>query len=136
MENDVTKRIVVIDDDPLFLEYMTAVLVRGRFLVLPFADPGAALAAMERDRPDLVIADIFMPDIDGFELLKMLEKRFPGLPLISISGSHWNFGNTYLRAITNLGAFAALPKPIEAGALLAAVEASFAASSGSSPVQS
>jgi len=66
---------------------------------------------------DLVITDIFMPEMDGLEMIISLRKSRPSLPIVAISGAD----EQYLKLAVGLGARAALAKPLPMTKLLEAV---------------
>jgi CheY-like chemotaxis protein len=79
-------RILIVDDEPLVLE-TTAAIVRGfGFSVRAASDGFAALKILREVLPDLIIADLRMPNMSGFELLSIIRRRFPHIPTIAISG--------------------------------------------------
>jgi two-component system OmpR family response regulator len=65
-------RILVVDDHPNIVDMLATVLKFHGFVVSSAGTAGEALAAAERDRPDLVILDVMLPDGDGFELCRRL----------------------------------------------------------------
>lgn len=79
-------RILVADDNADMREYPST-LLNQRFTVECVADGQAALTAVERATPDLVISDVMMPGLDGFGLLRALRQnpRFAALPFIMLS---------------------------------------------------
>ncbi|MDT8068110.1 MAG: response regulator [Terriglobia bacterium] len=80
------KSILLVDDEPNIRLVLGAILERAGFAVTAAEDGFAALRAIQRCRPDLVITDLRMPDMNGFELLSVLRARFPELPTVAISG--------------------------------------------------
>ncbi len=84
------------------------------------ADNGrSALATIAAEHPRFVLLDIWMPEIDGIELLRQIEERHPGTSVIVISG-HGNI-ETAVRA-TQLGAVDFIEKPFSLEGLLQRVE--------------
>lgn len=84
-----TARIVVVDDQPENVALLGRMLARGGYTdVVGFSDPLAALAAIERDEPDLVLLDLHMPTLDGFAVLARLRARDPQrfLPVLVLTG--------------------------------------------------
>lgn len=75
-------RIILADDNLDMREYL-ARLLRERWDVEAVADGAAALAAIERDPPDLVVSDVMMPELDGFGLLRAIRSN-PALRLIPV----------------------------------------------------
>ena len=72
-------RILVVDDDPGLLRLLTIRLRAENYEVEAVESAAAALAACVRFRPDLVITDLRMDQMDGIGLLKELQSRWPGL---------------------------------------------------------
>src|SRR5580700_5586666 len=63
-------KILVVDDSPVNRELIAAVLRRGQHQVLEAADGAEALKLVRTDRPSLVICDILMPTMDGYEFVR------------------------------------------------------------------
>jgi DNA-binding NtrC family response regulator len=113
--------VVVIDDHPEHLDYLASLLRRCGYAVDAFLSAKAALRHIERNPPSLVITDVFMPGIDGFEVLKDLKRARPALPIIAVSGSGPQNRALFLNAMQELGARAGFAKPLDMHALLDAV---------------
>src|SRR5215472_4431271 len=64
--------ILIIDDQSLHRQYLTQVLAAGSYRLLEASDGAEGLATIRRERPHLVITDILMPKMDGYELLHRL----------------------------------------------------------------
>lgn len=121
MQNTSAAPIVVIEDHPEYLDYLATLLRRAGYAVAPFKAAGAALEFLRHHPASIVITDVFMPEMDGFEVLSQVRRWFPALPIIAISGDGPSIGQMFLDAMRHLGACAALTKPIDAAALLAAI---------------
>jgi len=78
-------RILVVDDDPGLLRLLTIRLRAENYEVEAVESAAAALAACTRFRPDLVITDLRMDQMDGIGLLKELQSRWPGLKVIILN---------------------------------------------------
>ena len=79
-------------------------------------DGAEALAAIEREQVDLLVLDLVMPNIDGFEVLARLKEARKGAPIPVVVVSGTDRSTTELQAL-RLGANVYLTKPIEAAAL-------------------
>ena len=79
-------RILVVDDEPTILATSTAVLKSKGYEVRTARDGFAGLVELRRSLPDLIISDLRMPNMSGFELLSIVRRRFPQIPVIAISG--------------------------------------------------
>ncbi|MET0879687.1 MAG: response regulator [Tardiphaga sp.] len=119
------QRILVVDDDPLVSLSIKLSLERQGFEAV-LADGGATgLAALEGNSFDAMIVDIFMPNMRGFESIRVFHQRAPDVPLIAISGYAFAQQSSpapdFLRIAIELGATRCLRKPFTPAALLAAV---------------
>jgi signal transduction histidine kinase/DNA-binding response OmpR family regulator len=72
---DHTARILVVDTDPTVIHMITHYLGENGYQVLTASDGQTALEAISTHRPDLVILDLVLPEVDGFTLLKHLEQE-------------------------------------------------------------
>jgi CheY-like chemotaxis protein len=81
-------RILVVDDEPSILKVSALVLGTGGYEVRTASDGFAALVELRRSLPDILISDLSMPNMSGFELLSVVRRRFPHLPVIAISGQY------------------------------------------------
>jgi len=79
-------RILIVDDDEDIRSTVSALLAQQDYEVLVAADGFEALALMQGAVPDLVISDLKMPNMSGFELLGIVRKRFPSIVVIAMSG--------------------------------------------------
>ena len=118
-------RVLIVDDDPLVCAAIKICLERHGFDVT-IADGGeAGLRALEDAGFDLMLVDIFMPHMRGFESIRIFHERAPTVPLIAMSG--YAFANLdspapdFLRMALDLGAARCLRKPFTPGALLTVV---------------
>jgi two-component system response regulator GlrR len=111
-------RILVVDDDPGLLRLLTIRLRAENYEVEPMENGVQALAAASRFRPDLVISDLRMDQLDGIGLLKELQIRWPGLKVILLT-AHGTIPDAV--QATQMGAFGFLTKPVEKQELLAQV---------------
>ena len=110
-----TPRILVVDDDPGLLRLLTIRLRSQKYEVEPAPNAAEALAAVARFRPDLVITDLRMAQMDGIALLKELQRRWPSLNVIMLT-AHGTIPDAV--KATQSGAFAFLTKPVEKEQLL------------------
>ena len=84
-------RILFVDDDERLRELAKAILESHGYEVLCAKDGFDGLAALKDSLPDLIISDLQMPNMDGFEFLSVIRQRFPYLPVIVISGEFTGF---------------------------------------------
>lgn len=113
-------RILVVDDSDVFAEYSREILAVEH--EVDVAHNGhAAAKLMRRNRYDLILTDIFMPDMDGFETIRATRQEHPDLPIIAMSGmapiSGRNGSLDFLTVANRLGAVATIHKPFAAAEL-------------------
>jgi CheY-like chemotaxis protein len=123
-EGIIVPRILVVDDDPMVCVAIEVCLTRKGFEVT-VADGGeAGMRALEAADFDVMLIDVFMPHMRGFESVRIFHERRPDVPIIAMSG--YAFANTerapeFLRMTIELGAACCLRKPFTPNALLTAV---------------
>jgi signal transduction histidine kinase/AmiR/NasT family two-component response regulator len=116
-----TTRVLVADDNADMREYI-ARLLGDRWTVDAVSDGAAALASAHAQRPDVVVADVMMPELDGFELLQRLraDERTRSVPVILVSA---RAGEEARVEGLQAGADDYLVKPFAARELIARVQA-------------
>jgi UDP-3-O-[3-hydroxymyristoyl] N-acetylglucosamine deacetylase len=110
--------ILIVDDDAAVRDSIGAVLSDEGFRVRYAIDGSEAIARAGEERPDLVLLDVWLPGMDGIQVLEELRGGHADLPVIVISG-HGNI-ETAVRA-TKLGAVGFIEKPFTIEGLLQAV---------------
>ena len=117
-------RVLVVDDDPMVCVAIEVCLQRQGFDVT-VADGGeSGMRALDQASFDVMLVDVFMPHMRGFEAIRLFHERAPDIPVIAMSG--YAFANAdrapdFLRMTIELGASACLRKPFTPQALVAAV---------------
>ena len=123
---DILRHILVVDDDPMVCMAIEVYLQRNNFRVTIAEGGEAGLRALENTRFDLMIIDIFMPHMRGFESVRIFHENAPAVPLIAMSGYAFASPNSpapdFLRMALELGAARCLRKPFTPAALLAAIK--------------
>lgn len=79
-------RVLVVDDEPSIRDAAGAILGSQGYEVLTVADGLEALHALSKSLPDVIISDLNMPRMSGFEFLTIVRKRFPRIATIAMSG--------------------------------------------------
>lgn len=107
------KTILVVDDEPDQREIYRAVLRHAGYRVLEAADAGEGVRLATEDRPDLILLDIALPQIDGWEAVRMLKRdqRTARIPVCAISARVLPKDQLY--RIAEAGFECYLLKPIE-----------------------
>jgi two-component system, NtrC family, response regulator GlrR len=112
-------RILLVDDDPGLLRLLSIRLHAEQYDVEAVESAQEALGALPRFRPDLVITDLRMQNMDGIELLKEIQRQRPGLCVLLLT-AHGTIPDAV--EATQSGAFGFLTKPVDKQQLLDYVE--------------
>ena len=113
--------VMVVEDDPAIAQMVSLQLELSGYRTQVERDGLAALDAIRRDRPDVILLDIGLPGLDGFSVARMLRSRpeTSGARLIAVSG----YGQEKDRARTAEAGFDLhLVKPVDPAKLTAAIE--------------
>jgi len=113
------KVILIVDDEDKVRESIREVLADEGYRVVDTGDGNRVLELIDEEKPGLVLLDIWMPQIDGIDLLKQIKSKEPGINVVMISG-HGNI-HTAVTA-TKFGAFDFIEKPLSLDALLLTVQ--------------
>ena len=118
-------KFLIVDDDPLILKLMQAVLEEGGHSVKSYGSSVQALREIPVDRPDCVISDVIMPEMDGFELCREIRSRpdLAAIKIIMCSSKSYDFDR---RRAKELGADGYIVKPIQRESLLRLIAVGFA----------
>ena len=112
-------RVLVVDDEERILNFLRSKLKASGYEVLTASNGLEALEQAQTQEPDLVVLDLLMPKMDGFETLKEL-RSFSAVPLIVLSARGADVDK--IKGLT-LGADDYLPKPFNPDELVARIEA-------------
>jgi CheY-like chemotaxis protein len=115
-------RILVVDDEPIVRSLVRKTLERVGHEVAE-AEDGEVALKVNRERPfDLVVADLFMPVMDGLQLIVQLREESPDTTVVAISGSVYERKPRFLEIAGRMESVVTLAKPFTTEELLAAVE--------------
>jgi len=112
-------KVWIVDDDDSIRWVLSRALTKAEFEVDVYSDAESMLAALDKDKPDVVMTDIRMPGLSGLELAEKLEERIPGAPVI-IMTAYTDLDSAL--ASYEKGAFEYLPKPFDIADATALVE--------------
>lgn len=112
-------RILVVDDEPRILNFLTAKLRSSGHDVITAANGAEALEQAQAQEPDLIVLDVVMPRMDGFETLRQL-RTFSSVPVIFLSAKGTDIDR--IRGL-GLGADDYIPKPFSPDELVARIDA-------------
>jgi CheY-like chemotaxis protein len=112
----VTEKILVVDDSSDTREMMTKLLEMESFNVITAADGRIGFDTAKAERPDIIITDINMPNLNGIEMIRLLrsEVEFGSVPIMAITA----YGHNIAQEAVAAGANEATTKPIDFEKLL------------------
>jgi DNA-binding response OmpR family regulator len=111
--------VMVVDDDQDMLNLLRDLLWLEGFNVRGTRDSRETIALLEEWRPDLVLLDVLMSELDGFQVLKLIRAR-SNVPVVMVTGRN---ERSTLRKALNLGADDYVTKPFSAVELVARIKA-------------
>lgn len=119
-------RILVVDDEADIRRFLTAVLNKAGFETLTAGDGREAYEVVVRERPDLIVLDLMMPQQTGTDFYRRLTKdpELAAIPIIVVSGLAG-------RHLALKEPFAVFDKPIEPGEFVATIERALGLDTGS-----
>jgi PAS domain S-box-containing protein len=114
--------VLIVEDNPITRKMMRVTLASEGYTVVEAADGRSALALLERDAPDLILQDLLLSDMDGFDLVRQVRASAKGaaIPVLAISGF---FSKIEQSRALQVGFTDYLFKPVEPAHLLATVDA-------------
>jgi DNA-binding response OmpR family regulator len=121
VEGTLSQSVLVVDDEPMARQLLRLMLVRAGFEVFEAESGLDALAKVNEKRPDVVLLDVMMPEMDGFTVCQNLraDVNLSGMPIIMLSAK--TDAHSVQRGIT-LGANKYLTKPISPADLVRHVQ--------------
>jgi two-component system nitrogen regulation response regulator NtrX len=117
-----SRSVLIVDDEQAIRQALAGVLVDEGYEVHLAESGSSAIEKIRSRRPDVVLLDIWMPDLDGIETLKKLRAEFPDVPVVMMSG-HGTI-ETAVKA-TKLGAYDFIEKPLSLDRLLVVLQNAF-----------
>ncbi|VVB91387.1 Chemotaxis protein CheY [uncultured archaeon] len=85
------KKVLIVDDEPDTLELVKLVLESGGFKTVLASSGKEALNELEASKPDLVLLDIMMPDMDGWEVFRKIKEKNSMMPIAILTAKAQNF---------------------------------------------
>lgn len=113
--------VLVVDDDGAALASAGFVLSKAGYAVTETQNGRQALQRVMANPPDLLITGIFMPDIDGIELIVAVKRSHPHVRIIAVSDRRFMGALDLFDLARKLGADTELPKPLDTTTLLATI---------------
>jgi CheY-like chemotaxis protein len=118
-------RILVIDDSLSALQVTEMILAEAGYEVRTCSEGKRALELLEEEAFDLVITDIYMPDLDGLEVIQLEHRTRPNVPIVAVSGM--TGARNMLKVARHMGACQTVQKPFSKAGLIEAVETALGA---------
>ena len=119
MTNDTSTRALVVEDDPNIVDLIRANLAVRGFDTVVSVDGGKALQLLETEEPDIVLLDLMLPEVDGFDLCRQIRERSPvAIIVVSARG-----GERDKVTALHMGADDYMTKPFSIEELLARITA-------------
>jgi CheY-like chemotaxis protein len=119
-------RILVIDDEAIVRRAVLRMLAAGGHDAVEASDAEAGLRLWREQGADVVVVDIAMPDMTGFEVIGLLRSKGETVPIVVISGSLVVSDTEMLRHTESLGGVRLVSKPFSQDQLLSAISAALA----------
>ncbi len=88
MSNASKRQILVVDDNPSVRETIAMLLMSAGYDVIVAEDGFSALSQLRKTLPDVIVSDLEMPRMSGFELLSVVRRRFPRILTLAMSGAY------------------------------------------------
>lgn len=117
-----TISILIVDDESMMRNLLTKILTRDGYNVCIAENGEVALQVLEDKKIDLIISDLKMPRMNGFELLKVVKREYPNIVLIMMTA----YGDTYtIKDALLLGADEYITKPFKSFEISLVVERAY-----------
>lgn len=102
--------ILIVDDDPMMRDLLSKILIRDGYRILTAEDGVVALEMLEKEDIAIVLSDLQMPRMEGFDLLKRVKNDYPGVGMVIMT----SYGDTYtVKDALLLGADEYITKPFK-----------------------
>lgn len=126
-----TRSIFVIEDDKLQREAMTLLVSAPGWVVRSFASAEECLAALMHDRADCIVADLYMPGMNGADFIEVLMARGMNIPVVVITGA--GSDSPLVKRALEAGARGVLAKSCPVEQVVQAVERALRTTRGRTP---
>lgn len=114
--------VLAVDDEPMMRSLLEKILTRDGYKIVTAEDGEAALKVLEAEAISIVISDIKMPKLNGFELLKVIKSKYPEIGVIMMTA----YGDTFtVKDALLLGADEYITKPFKSFEISLVVERAY-----------
>lgn len=113
-------KIVAIEDEGMIAEFVGFLLRQGGYELVVVGDGGEALARVREERPDMILLDVLLPSLDGFEVLRGLkaDAALAGIPVVMLTARNREVD---MKLAAELGAVDYVTKPFSPPDLMARI---------------
>jgi DNA-binding response OmpR family regulator len=115
--------ILVVNDEEALREIFVDALQAAGYRAMSACDGARALKVLAKERVDLLMTDILMPEVDGMELIMQARKAHPRLKVLAMSGGGRTSAEVLINIARHLGVQRTLEKPFDPAILLREIEA-------------
>lgn len=119
------RRIFLVDDDPNTTYILGMILKLNDFEVYPYTDPAVALASFRRGQCDLVLLDVRMPGMTGFELYRKMKQIDENARVCFMTNYAREYLSEFAKSIPEIDRKNLVEKPVATADLLKIVESYF-----------
>ncbi len=125
MANEITRTVVYIEDDPEMIDLVTLILNRRNFIVKGAHGGKAGLDLVQKEPPDLILLDLMMPDVDGWDVYQQLKtnEKTRSIPIIVITAKAQPIDRVLGLSIAKVDAY--ISKPFRPQELIECIEQIF-----------
>lgn len=123
---NIVLRVLVIDDEDMIRKLMRYFLEQAGHRVTEARNGRLGIEKLHAEDFDVVITDMVMPEMEGLEVISIVKRNWPDIPVVAISGGSRTGDADTLEIARELGATVVLPKPFGLRDLMAAVETAHA----------
>lgn len=88
LPRNIRLKLLIVDDEPAIRSMLVQIFTRSGHSVRACAGGSSALSGIRHDTPDILISDLNMPGMSGFELLAVVHRQFPEVKTIAMSGAY------------------------------------------------
>jgi len=116
------RKVLIIDDESSIRKFLRKLIEKGNYQVIEAENGNQGIEAYKKNRPDLIITDLIMPEKDGLETIEEIKILNPDVKIIGISGGGTLDPEIYLNLASKLGVDRTFAKPIDNDILLSTIK--------------
>jgi CheY-like chemotaxis protein len=117
------RTVLIVDDEEAVRDSLSELLAGFGYRVVLAEDASSALKALDCEKPDVVLTDIYMSTGDGYELISALRQQSRAVRVVAMSSGHASYDP--LKVALHLGADAVIDKPFPSAGLIETIDRQF-----------